>query len=174
MNAGCDIPGVTLRRLTAEDSATLRDVRLRALRDAPTAFCSSHAEESALDEAGWKQKASQWTDPARAVTFVALIDEAPVGLIAGFLDREAAGRAWLVSMWVDRARRRLGIGRALIERVIGWAKTAHADQLLLHVTHTNDTARQLYERMGFVPTGGSMPHPRRPDLREDEMRLFLG
>ena len=40
---------------------------------------------------------------------------------------------------------------------------------MLHVTSTNDRARQFYEREGFQLTGEKHPHERFPDTDELEM-----
>ena len=45
----------TVRRLRAGEAGLLRDVRLRALRDAPMAFGSTTAREEAYEPGAWER-----------------------------------------------------------------------------------------------------------------------
>jgi ribosomal protein S18 acetylase RimI-like enzyme len=67
--------------------------------------------------------------------------------------------AWLViSMWVEPSARGRGIGRALLDAVVEWAKERDPSRAIrLSVTDGNDAARRLYERYGFVDTGVTEP-----------------
>jgi hypothetical protein len=52
----------TVVRLTPDDWQMLRDLRLRALQDAPDAITASYDDELACDEASWRDRArtGQW------------------------------------------------------------------------------------------------------------------
>ncbi len=52
---------VLVRAITAADWQALRDIRLAALRDAPDAFAGSYAEDAALTEAQWRDRAGHQT-----------------------------------------------------------------------------------------------------------------
>ena len=169
MSGGSDATGPVILRATAADHAALRGVRLRALQDVPSAFGSTYDQESRMTAEEWQAKTRQWTDPHCNATWMAWHDQQTVGLVAGVQDTEDATRAWLVSMWVDPAFRRRGIARDLIQEVLGWSAGRGRSAVHLHVTSNNPVARELYLRMGFVTTGDSIPHPRRPDLVEYEM-----
>ena len=82
MNAASESRPVEIAGLAADDWAALRDVRLHALRDAPTAFGSSYEAESVLDDAGWRDKARRWTDPNHAAAWTARSGDEAVGLLA--------------------------------------------------------------------------------------------
>jgi len=93
-------------------------------------------------------------------TFVAFADDSlPVGLIVGAPYGDEAG---IYSMWVDSRCRRSGIGSALIDAVVGWAKRNGFSKLYLDVTDSNAAAVAFYESKGFEKTGvtGTLPHPR--------------
>jgi GNAT superfamily N-acetyltransferase len=141
-----------------DDWRAVRDVRLAALRDAPTAFSSSYQRESAFGEADWRGRFGP-----RSVTFLAYLPEASPAGIAGGYQRDQASVVELVSMWVAPAARGRGVGEALVEAVSGWA---NARDLHLWVTESNTPARALYERCGFVPTGEREPLPSYPSLLE--------
>ncbi|MGF1632496.1 MAG: GNAT family N-acetyltransferase [Phycisphaerae bacterium] len=169
----------TLRTCTPADVAVYRDVRLAALADAPSAFGSTHASEAARDEGFWHDRLAR-CDGRRGVTVLAFADDqqAACGLATGVFETATnpAGRpgvAWLLSMWVGPDVRRNGLGRRIVEAIVGWARQAEAEQLLLHVTLGNEGAERLYTRCGFVRTGRLEPHPVYAGVMEAEMRLLL-
>lgn len=139
-----------VRRLDPSERDLLRDLRLRALAEAPSAFGSSLAREEAFTAADWDARLGR----ADAATFVAVDDHGtPVGLCTGVADRDAPGTAELVGMWVAPAARRAGVGDALVARVVAWAAGEGAGALRLCVTEGNEGAERLYRRHGFVRTG---------------------
>ncbi len=140
----------------------LKDVRLRALRDAPSAFSSTYQKESMLSDADWAERAAQWSGD-RSRTFLAKDTNAPCGIAAAYLDQENADLAHLVSMWVTPTHRRLGIGAALMQRIVDWARMQNIPRLTLLVTSNNDAAIRFYEHLGFAMTGKTTP-PRQCSL----------
>ena len=82
--------------------------------------------------------------------FVAGDSERIVGFAVAVV---VAGQAELESIAVDPARRRLGVGKALSDAVLLWARAAGAREMLLEVRSANAEARALYGRLGFKETG---------------------
>ncbi|MEP7205566.1 MAG: GNAT family N-acetyltransferase [Casimicrobiaceae bacterium] len=88
--------------------------------------------------------------------------DAPDGGIE--LAQSAAGllgfAAWMASdersavkldkLYVDVAHQRAGVGRALIERVVGYARDLGANVVVLNVNKHNTRALAAYRRNGFV------------------------
>jgi len=72
-------------------------------------------------------------------------------------------------MWVRLSARGRKAGEALITTCAGWARDRGHGELFLWVTQSNASARALYERCGFVPTGQSQPLPSNPALPEIRM-----
>lgn len=161
--------GAVVRRATAADHAALRGVRLRALRDTPSAFGSTYEQEARRDTHAWRGVARRWTDPQRAAAWMAWRGAQTVGLVAGVGDDADPDRSWLVSMWVEPSARRRGLARRLIQEVLRWSADRGQAAVHLHVTSDNPAARALYLGAGFVVTGDSMPHPHQPGLVEHEM-----
>ena len=58
--------------------------------------------------------------------------------------------AELYNIAVSPQCRRFGIGRALLENVIDHCRAVQADNLFLEVRRSNESARAMYERFGFV------------------------
>lgn len=84
-------------------------------------------------------------------SYVALRDGAPVG-IALVAVRPARGgpRTRLAGMGVAPEARRLGVGRALLERVIADARGRGSPAVTLEAFERNAAALHLYESHGFV------------------------
>jgi ribosomal protein S18 acetylase RimI-like enzyme len=154
---------IALEIISPKNATIFKDIRLRALQDAPTAFSSTFAEESNLTDADWVKRAAQWSG-AKSIGYLALDDCAAVGLAAGILNPNQPSRADLVSMWVAPTHRRLGIGRMLVEAIVAWGRTQKVRALLLLVTSNNDTAINFYQRLGFSLTGKTEPYRNDPSL----------
>ncbi len=157
---------VLVRQTVLADWQALRDIRLLALCDAPYAFSSTYARESAFDEAEWHQRAT------RDGSFLAFLPEVtPAGLAGGF--QAEPGTVELVAMFVRPQARGRGVGEALIDAVIGWARARDATSVHLWVTETNKPALRLYERYGFTVTAERQSLPSDPALGEIGMTRML-
>jgi GNAT superfamily N-acetyltransferase len=156
---------VLVRETVDRDWRALRDIRLEALRDAPTAFATTYEEEAARGEEHWHRRI------ARGGTFLAYVPEVsatePAGLTGGYLIEP--GTVELISMYVRSRARGRGVGEALVAAVIGWAGARNAASVQLWVTETNSPARALYERCGFALTGERQPLPSDPGIAEVAM-----
>ncbi len=58
-----------------------------------------------------------------------------------------------LGLMVARNHRRRGIGRALLEQTVGWAREAGVSKLELYVFPHNEAAIALYESFGFEREG---------------------
>ncbi|HEX6578371.1 MAG TPA: GNAT family N-acetyltransferase [Jiangellaceae bacterium] len=159
---------VRVVRVGPDDWAAWRDVRLEALRDAPTAFGSTFEDQVGRTEQQWRDR----LQPANGLTCLSMLHGRVVGMAAGH--PEGDGVVELISMWVSPDARRRGVGDALVDEVVRWARELHADAVELWVTRGNNSAERLYARHGFVPTGATKPLPSNPALDEMKMRLPLG
>jgi putative acetyltransferase len=83
-------------------------------------------------------------------TFVAEADGEVVGLIALYADEEGGAE---LGMMVAKDRRRQGVGRALLDAAVAWARAQGVRRLLLDVFARNDGAIALYRGFGFVEDG---------------------
>lgn len=148
---------VRIDRVVAEDWKRLRDLRLRALLDAPDAFGSTHEREKAEDESGWRSWITGWEGGADQAVFVAVDGGAWIGMAMGFVPPDAAATPMLFAMWVEPARRGEGVGAALVGAVVRWAGSVGATELRLRVTEINASAIRFYEGNGFTRSGERDP-----------------
>jgi len=158
----------TIELITQQNAMGFKDVRLRALQNTPTAFSSTYAEEFQLTDAEWVKRAARWTDET-SIGYLAVDAGSPCGIAAGFLDKNDATRAHLVSMWVAPTHRRLGIGRTLVDAIIAWLRVKSVRTLQLLVTSNNDPAIRFYQQLGFQLTGRTEPYANDPALSNLEM-----
>ena len=161
---------VHLEVLGPSDWRRLREVRLKALADAPDAFWTTLAEARRLDEAAWSERLGPSTG-----WFVAVADGLDVGLAACAEHRDSDGSAHVISMWVAPRARRVGAGRLLLDACVAWARERALTPVRLEVVDANVAAVALYEGYGFLPSGvvGTFPPPRE-HLTEHERALHLG
>jgi ribosomal protein S18 acetylase RimI-like enzyme len=149
-----------LRRLRADETAPLRELRLRALREDPGAFAETYEEALARPDEDW----ASWAADPSLVIVVAIDGDDWVGMVAcrALDDR----RTWLTALWVDPSARGTGLGLRLIEAVADWSSERGATALELSVTTNNEAAAALYARAGFAETGRRRPLPADPSRTE--------
>ena len=128
-----------------------KDLRLRALKDAPYAFggIQTFDEESLLPDSYWHAMAAEvdgrveeWRD--RCVTYVIMDGLEAFGGGSCYLCPCVARRAYFSAAWIDPRYRRQGYGRKLMDMAITWAATHGADHLKLWVDDTNPGAVAFY------------------------------
>jgi ribosomal protein S18 acetylase RimI-like enzyme len=158
-----------LHTLTADDWPLLRDVRLRALSDAPDAFGSTLALARQLTEADWRRRAGN------GHVVVAHDDHAPDHGLAmgGALAPDGGPTAFVWGMWTDPAARGRGLGGRVLDALLEHVTARAHAEVRLHVTEGNDGARRLYTSRGFTPTGTWEPLREGSALRIEELVLAL-
>jgi ribosomal protein S18 acetylase RimI-like enzyme len=164
---------ITIEPITVQNVAVFREVRLRALRDTPSAFGSTYETESQFPDEEWNARAVRWSGET-GVGFLAMDGNVACGIGGSFLIPSDPRRAQLISMWTAPTHRRHGVGRLLVEAVMAWARARGAQTLLLMVTSVNESAMQFYEHLGFRRTGRIEPYPNDPALIEFEMAREIG
>jgi GNAT superfamily N-acetyltransferase len=83
--------------------------------------------------------------------WVARLEGQVVGSVG--VERLPDGRAELHRLYLDATLRGRGVGRALVEVVLGWCRAAGIARLTLWSDTRFDRAHRLYEGMGFTKTG---------------------
>ena len=157
-----------VRRMSEDDWAQVREIRLAALQDSPTAFASTYGREAAFDEATWRSRTRT------AAWFLAYEGTRAVGLVAGIHEEGgSAGERHVVSFWVAPDRRGRGVAGALLDAVTDWAREQGADVVTLWVVEGNEAATRLYLRHGFQLTGERQPVPGSVSAIESKLALRL-
>jgi GNAT superfamily N-acetyltransferase len=146
-----------IRRIGAGEWRELRDLRLRALKDAPDAFTATYEEESIHADAHWSEWATGLAEGGSSFGLVAESEGRWIGMAVGGPHRDFPGGAGLFAMWVDPSARGAGVARPLVEGVVAWAGSAGFPVIRLRVTLSKDAAVRLYVRCGFSDAGLRMP-----------------
>ena len=162
---------VEIRRVTEDDWAGLRDLRLGALEDSPTAFCEAYADAVALPDERWRARAARGAAGGDSYQVAAWVDGRPVATCTGYREGDDAG---LGGVYVTPTWRGRGLLDRLVEQVVGWAGEEGAPRMTLLVHETNVAAQRAYERLGFSLTGHREPYPLDPSTDEVEMVRPLG
>lgn len=158
---------MSVRRAVLGDEAIVRDLRLRALADAPDAFDSTLEREVSMAPSDWSRRISN------GATFLFEHAGGPKGIAAGVSYDGEPDAVLLLSMWVDPGFRGSGAAAALVGAVVAWAESEGAAEVVLHVGKANARARRFYERIGFRVVGEEFVSPGNR-IVEVEMRLALG
>lgn len=93
-----------------------------------------------------------------AESMVAVAGDRVIGMIHVEVSRHGFGE---FGMLVDREWRGHGVGSALIQAAIGWARDQGLHKLSLEVFMHNTAAIALYRKCGFVEEGRRVNHYRR-------------
>jgi GNAT superfamily N-acetyltransferase len=140
---------VTIRAAGPDDRTFVLDLAERLV-----SFDVPHWREKPELVEGDRRALAQWFDARKndEALFIAELDGAPAGcaflvtLIDYFNERP---HAHLSVLAVTADAEGKGVGSALLDRSVAWAKERHSDRLTLSALVTNARARALYERKGF-------------------------
>jgi len=152
---------ITIQELTQDDWTLWRALRVAALADAPDAFGAN-----LLEWTGEGDAEARWRSRLITVPFnvIGVIDGRASGMSSG--TEPVEGVVWLMSMWVDPRFRSCGVGDALVDAVVRWAKDQGAGTVALNVRQSNERAIAFYHRNGFSDDGwSSEPGAVKPEMR---------
>jgi [ribosomal protein S18]-alanine N-acetyltransferase len=151
--------GFTVRTATQADAGALVDLA-KAVGGEPEGWLISDSEWRSVGEERKYLRALRRYP--HAAVFVA---EAPEGIVGRLsVARDSHPASWHVAdlgLMVAAGHRRRGIGRALLEEAVEWARSAGVVKLELHVFPHNTAALALYEDFGFVREGYRRRHYKR-------------
>ena len=156
MEKGEEEGHMEVRKLTETDAEAFWNIRLRALRDNPESFGASYEEFLERGIAGIAQGLRKRDTAPDDATFGAFEGTTLVG-IAGFrreveVKRHHKGIIW--GMYVPQEMRGKGIGKALLQAAIAYAKTLPGlEKINLSVVLTSKEAHQLFIAQGFETYG---------------------
>lgn len=97
------------------------------------------------------------TEAEHAAVFVAESESRIVGFsYVGYEEISYQGlatrSAWVHDIYIDPAERHGGVGRALMDAAVGYAKERGATKLMLWTAESNVDAQRFFEQAGFVTT----------------------
>ncbi|MFK3741566.1 GNAT family N-acetyltransferase [Massilia sp. TN1-12] len=134
-----------VRMTNAADWILLKQVRLAALSDTPTAFGVSYEMAAKYTDEQWQERASATAGPE---FWLAFIDGEPVGMVGGVVSQ--THRYNLIGMWVEPRVRGSDIAARLVATVKYRALQKGYERVFLDVAPVNERAANFYLKHGFV------------------------
>jgi GNAT superfamily N-acetyltransferase len=149
-----------VRELRPDDWPEWRSIRLAALAESPHAFTTRLS-----DWQGDGDTEQRWRGRLASVPFnaVAQLGGRAVGMVSATRD-PASGSVELLSLWVVPDARGSGVGDALVNAVVDWARGHAAPTLHLRVIEGNDPAERLYLRHGLRRSCHDATGPHGPEI----------
>jgi len=136
---------MNIRMTQAPDWALLKQARLAALLDSPTAFAVKYGTALGYDDKTWQERAT----PSLGLTFwLAFEDAKLIGMIGAGVNQNQ--RFNLIGMWVDLAARGSGVAKELVNTVKTHAAQNLYDAIYLDVSPSNNRAVKFYYNQGFA------------------------
>ena len=143
-----------IRKLLNEDANAFYELRLRALRECPSAFSESAEEFQILGGRGIAARMEASRDSGGFI-LGAYSDNSLCGSIGLLRETKAKtkhhGSVW--GVYVTPEARGTGLGKRLLTELIEEVKRLGLVQIKLSVESENVPAIRLYERLGFVSYG---------------------
>jgi ribosomal protein S18 acetylase RimI-like enzyme len=141
-----------IRLLNRTDIDAFKVIRLNALKNNPEAFGSSYEEEVEFSDERFLKR----LENENARTFGVFEEKKLVGLCTLMFQprKKMNHRADIYSMYVEPHMRQKGIGRLLVTKAIEMARATNTvEQIYLTVVSTNESAKGLYQSLGFKTFG---------------------
>ena len=169
------VPGdYVIRFIRADEWPAVKELRLRALRDpvADLAYLETYDDAAGRPDSFWQERAARSAEGAPDGSGVRqLVAEGPDGLWIGTLTvlvEEAGTTDWagfavdrrqghVVGVFVRPEWRGSGLAKALFDAGLEWAWANGAERVRLIVHPENGRALAAYRRVGFVPSGRTVP-----------------
>lgn len=153
-----------VRMTEATDWLLLKQVRLAALSNTPTAFGVSYETAAKYTDEQWQERASAKAGPE---FWLAFINGKPVGMIGGGISQ--THRYNLIGMWVEPRVRGSGIASGLVEVVKYRALQRGHGRVFLDVSPDNERAANFYLKHGFIFTDEYEPLASHPHIMVQTM-----
>lgn len=137
-----------IRHTTEEDWEILKEIRLAALLDAPTAFGVSRASAAAYTDAQWRDRAA---NRGQAQFLLAFLHGVAVGMVGMVGEGVSPGVEFnLIAMWVKPEHRGTAAAASLVDAIKTRAVSQGHTRVVLTVSPDNERAAAFYRKQGFA------------------------
>jgi ribosomal protein S18 acetylase RimI-like enzyme len=140
---------IEITRLSPDEWAAYRAIRLEALHDSPQAFGSTYADFVEKPPSYWQARLQNAAAEQGNWLYFARRGEQLVGIIGAYCEEGQPESAWVISVYVSPAARGQGVGAALMQHQLTALKKRGVRTAVLEVMVDQHPARALYQRCGF-------------------------
>ncbi|MFF4802767.1 GNAT family N-acetyltransferase [Streptomyces sp. NPDC001351] len=160
-----------VRSIRADEWPRAKALRLASLQDpvARIAFLETYEQAVAYPDSFWQERAAGAAEGASGAqqiiaegpdgewvgTLVVLVEEAGSTDWAGFPVEQKQGH--VVGVFVRPECRGIGLTEVLFDAGLEWAWAQGAERVRLIVHEDNGRAQRFYRKVGFAPTGVTVP-----------------
>lgn len=160
---------ITIRAAEAADASALVALTATVGREPGEWLLTTDARRTVADERRYLKAVRHHRD---AAVLVAADGELVIGRLSLARDpHPASSHVADVGLLVAETHRRRGVGRALLDAAVDWARRTDVTKLELHVFPWNEPAIRLYEQFGFEREGLRRDHYRRDGLPVDAILM---
>ncbi|MGV9271082.1 N-acetyltransferase family protein [Kitasatospora sp. NPDC003701] len=179
-----------IRAVDADDWPKIKQLRLDALLDpaAPVAFHDTYERAAAHPDAFWQERAAGAAAGVASRQFVAeAADGRWLGTVSVLVERAGTEtffgevpeqpQTHVVGVFVRPEARGSGVAQELFAAALAWSwalAEPRIERVRLFVHQTNGRAEAMYRRIGFEPTGHTLPAPADENARELELAVLRG
>lgn len=147
---------VQIRPLTEADAEIYHELRLRALREHPTAFAQPYELQAAMPISDVALRLKEASESPHDFILGLFLDGAFIGMVGFHRERRERvrhkGTIW--GMYIVAEAQGRGLGRKLMREAISRASSMPGlQQISLGVISGNECARNLYLSLGFESYG---------------------
>lgn len=140
---------ITFRRIQSGEADLFREIRLKALQDAPYAFSSTYDSAIQRSAESWREQADNSAQGSDRATFFAFSEEAPIGMAALYRLKDQADAGEVLQVWVTPEFRGKQVAWDLMDVIFNWAGKNNFRRIIAGVTKVNPRAVKFYSRYGF-------------------------
>jgi GNAT superfamily N-acetyltransferase len=143
---------ITIRRLQTGEVSLFKQLRLKALQEAPYAFPSTYEAALQRSAESWREQAERTAQGPDRATFLAFSEDVPIGMAALYRDEDKVDVGELLQVWVSPESRGTRVIWDLMDVIFGWARENRFQRILAGVTKGNARALTFYINYGFSIT----------------------
>lgn len=176
-----------IRPVRADEWAKARDIRLAALQDpvAHLAFLETFERSVERPDAFWQDRTSAAAEGVAVRQFIAkapdgqwagtvtVLVERPAGEVR-FGEAAKTDQTHVVGVYVRPEARGVGVAEELFRAAVEWSWSLSGppvQRVRLYVHEDNGRAVAFYRRIGFLPSGDTVPVPGDSTAREIELEV---
>lgn len=160
----------TVRRVTVDDAARMRALRLEMLADSPLAFLETLERAAARPHDAYRARIAEAAAGRHLAQFIADPGGPLIGHAGGTVLPDDPATTVVFAVYLTPAYRGGKVLAELMDAVAAWSRECGRDRLMLEVVTGNDRAVRAYEKLGFEEYGDPVPHPVIPVMTERRMR----